>query len=94
MRKLISTAVLGLALAGAVAPAFAASYGDPEGYGPYADPAYHTGGDANDYYGARGAIPAQDVHAQKWGLCEYLYPTFNPATGTFVGEDGLTYHCQ
>jgi hypothetical protein len=30
----------------------------------------------------------------KWSQCAKLYPSFNPATGTFTGEDGLMHLCQ
>ena len=95
MQKLVSTSVILLALAGASVPALAAPLGDPGNYGPYAGHVdRHTGGPANIYYGARGETPPYDVHAQKWAICEELYPTFQPSTGTFVGNDGLTYACQ
>lgn len=29
-----------------------------------------------------------------WESCAELYPSFDPATGTFVGEDGLVHLCQ
>ncbi len=29
-----------------------------------------------------------------WDRCAKLYKSFNPSTGTFVGEDGLTHVCQ
>ncbi|GGH09107.1 hypothetical protein GCM10007036_04980 [Alsobacter metallidurans] len=30
----------------------------------------------------------------KWAQCAKLYPTFDAASGTFVGEDGLRHLCQ
>jgi hypothetical protein len=30
----------------------------------------------------------------KWSQCAKLYPTFDPRTGTFLGEDGLVHLCQ
>jgi hypothetical protein len=53
-----------------------------------------AGGDANLFYGDRGKAPPEYVHARKWASCARLYPTFNPRTGVFVGQDGLTHLCQ
>jgi hypothetical protein len=45
---------------------------------------------------ATGSVaPTTDpMHQWKWAACAGRYPSFNPRTGTFVGQDGLIHMCQ
>ncbi|PSC06148.1 hypothetical protein SLNSH_04920 [Alsobacter soli] len=39
-------------------------------------------------------MPTDSKMQWKWEQCAKLYPTFDAASGTFVGEDGLRHLCQ
>ena len=65
-----------------------------------------TGG-RRAWTGRSMAVPADDLRTGtivagasgssrqwKWQQCAKIYPSFDPRTGTFMGQDGLVHLCQ
>jgi hypothetical protein len=75
--------------AGLVAGALASPYG--YGYGPGSGPYYdYYPGDTESY---DYAPPVQAVPGNSVGWCEQHYKSYNPATGSYLGYDGLHHAC-
>ena len=43
---------------------------------------------------ATGSVASDPMQQWKWAACAGRYPSFDPRTGTFVGQDGLRHLCQ
>ncbi|WP_157672279.1 MULTISPECIES: BA14K family protein [unclassified Chelatococcus] len=102
-RMLIGIAALALS-AGAVLAQDLVCYDMRAGGAPY-PPGRAVATSATFYDGGAVAVaPGPVVVAEPavapvrrnwaWESCARLYPSFDPATGTFVGEDGLVHLCQ
>jgi hypothetical protein len=88
------------AVAGAVTGAVVGGAIASGGYGYYGDPGYYYGAgyDAPGYYddqyddeGAVAAVPAPVGDGV--GYCMQTYRSYDPASGTYLGYDGLRHPC-
>lgn len=91
----------GLGFAAGLAAGSALGYG----YGGYYDPNYYGDSYAYDYpddgYGYPGYIGAPAVaapgyvvsNADNVGYCEQRYRSYDPASGTYLGYDGMRHPC-
>jgi hypothetical protein len=91
MRK-IALAIMAMCAVGLASPAFATDQDETfrvMEHNSYTTPPA-TGGEV-----VTGSIGRAQPH-QDWkaNACAWRYPSFNPRTGTFVGQDGLTHVCQ
>ena len=67
------------------------------GYGGYYDPYYYDDYAYNDYYDYPDygvASPGYVVsNNDSVGYCEQRYKSYDPASGTYLGYDGLRHPC-
>jgi hypothetical protein len=79
---LLGGAIIGSALA---APYY---YGTPYGYG-YAAPGYYGA----PGYGPPGVAPGYGPGPDAVAFCSRRYRSYDPSTGTFLGNDGVRHPC-
>jgi hypothetical protein len=87
----IPGAIAGAAIGGALASDSYAYYGGPDygyGYGPgyYDDQGYDDGG-------AVALVPAPVGGDDGGAYCAQTYRSYDPASGTYLGYDGLRHPC-
>lgn len=81
----VTAGILGGLAAGALIGGLAAQAAPPPAYGPPPAPAYG------------GPVPVGNVYERdpNWvSYCASRYRSFDPASGTYLGQDGYRYPCQ
>ena len=79
-------------------------YSDPYYYGAYSDPYYSDDYAYNDYYGdgdlgyGYGVVSSPGYVVSSGGVadpayCAQRYRSYDPASGTYLGFDGLRHPC-
>jgi hypothetical protein len=82
----IPGAVAGAVIGGAIAS---------QGYGYYGEPGYYyaPGSYYDDQYYDDGAVAAAPVGDDEVTYCMQTYRSYDPASGTYLGFDGLQHPC-
>jgi hypothetical protein len=66
-------------------------YGQPYGYGPGYGPGYDNGYYAPQNTYEQGYVAAPD--GDSVGYCQQRFRSYDPASGTYLGYDGLRHAC-
>jgi hypothetical protein len=88
----VAAGVVGGAVAAATSPLWAPGYYDGYYDGGYNVSGYNNGG-YYDYYPGYAYAPPVAAGGNDAGWCQARYHSYNPATGTFTGYDGLQHPC-
>ncbi len=88
----VAAGVVGGAVAAATSPLWAPGYYGGGYGGGYNVSGYNNGG-YYDYYPGYASAPPVAVGGNDAGWCQARYRSYNPATGSFTGYDGLQHPC-
>jgi hypothetical protein len=65
-----------------------------KGGSPASSASSNTTGAATASASAGPLFRAKIGPRRRVGYCSWMYPSFNPATGTYVGNDGRPHSCE